>query len=533
MLSDRKFWSSKRIVLVRIDPEVRSSVGPAESVGATNDRKHSSAMLPLVFLLAFSAFIAFDRAVISQVPFNVDPGSYAVVSHELLNGKSLYVDIWDHKPPAVFVAYAAAELLFGYSPQTLVILNLLLSIITLLGIYYAGKAGRGGIVTGLWAAALWALFSGVFQLEGRDPNTEPFLNACIIWAFALLSPDRPNGLDWKTRTAVALLFLLASFFKPIIVPIALCLTCAHILFSRDRRRAVVDGFVFAAIGVIGWLAMFGYFAATNRFDVFYKTIILYNRFYSGDTLANVLAPLRGEVEFFPDIINPIAIFAAVGVIFTVFRSSRQAGLLLAFLGSSWIAIALPGRFSIHYYQLWLPSLIVGSSWAIGYFAASRDLRLRCVSYAAGVVMMGIVMLGQVASYKSVLANNWKPAISALNSDTGTAMRINGILRPDESFFLWGNTPNLYLLTGRRPPAAVLFDTHFIPSPVSELLTDRVKADLERNRPELLVAESGRPPVPEWLLKDYLPIPVYRDTDPYSFYVRRDGRLAADLNTAQP
>jgi len=268
-------------------------------------------MLPLVFLLAFSAFIAFDRAVVSQVPFNVDPGSYAVVSHELLNGRSLYVDIWDHKPPGVFVAYAAAEVVFGYSPQTLVILNLLLSIITLFGIYSARKAGRGGIVTGLWAAALWALFSGLFQLEGRDPNTEPFLNACIVWAFALLSPDRPDGLDRKTRITVALLFLLASFFKPIIIPIALCLTCAHILFSRNRRKALVDALTFTAIGAGGWLAMFGYFAATNRFDIFYTTIVVYNRFYSGDMVANITAPFRGGVEFLSDIHNCVAAFAGL------------------------------------------------------------------------------------------------------------------------------------------------------------------------------------------------------------------------------
>ena len=103
-----------------------------------------------------------------------------------------------------------------------------------------------------------------------------------------------------------------------------------------------------------------------------------------------------------------------------------------------------------------------------------------------------------------------------------------MLKPDESFFLWGNTPTIYLLTGRRPPAAVLFDTHFIESPVSKQLTDRVKADLEQNKPELLIAEIGRPPIPDWLAADYLPTPVYTEKDAYSFYVRRGGRLAAQF-----
>ncbi|CAN5361404.1 hypothetical protein BH10ACI2_BH10ACI2_06190 [soil metagenome] len=478
------------------------------------------------------AFIALDRAVVPQVPFNVDPGSYAVVAHELLNGESLYTDIWDHKPPAAFVAYGAAEVVFGYTPETLVILNLILSLVSLVGIFYAGRAGFGDVFTGLWAAGLWVLLSGVFQLEGRDPNTEPFLNACIIWAFALIAANRPDGLKLRTTIAIALLFLLASFFKPIIVPVAACLTIAHVMFSADRRKALRDAAVIASVGAVGWAGMFGYFAATDRFELFYTTIISYNRFYSGSMVDNVMAPIRGEVEFFPDVLNVVAVLACLGLILTLTRSLRQAAMLLAFLGSSWIAIALPGRFSVHYYQLWLPSLIVGTSWAIGYLGVAKDLRIRAISYVMGAIVIGSVAFGEVPTYRSVYANDWTPAIPLLGSSSDTAFRINSLLKPDEAFFLWGNTPSLYLLTGRRPPAAVLFDTHFVESPVSEILTNRVKADLDKNRPELLVAESGRPPVPEWLAKDYLETPVYQDKDSYSFYVRRGGRLAAQLNLLQ-
>ena len=471
-------------MLAEVDTNGRTSIVTADHAGAVDLQKRSFARLPLILLLAFMAFIAIDRTVISNVPFNVDPSSYAVVSHELLSGRSLYVDIWDHKPPAVFVAFGAAELVFGYSPQTLVILNLMLSIIILLGIYYAGKAGSGGMITGICAAAFWALFSGSIQLEARDPNTEPFLSACLVWAFALLTAERPDGLDRKTAIIIGLLFFVASSFKPIILPVAICLTIAHVLFSKDRRKALVDALIFGVVGAIGWLAMFGYFAATSRFDVFYTAIVDYNRFYSGSMLANVLAPIRGEVEFFPSTIGLIAAFAVVGVIFTLLTNFRQAALLVAFLGSSWLAIALPGRFSIHYYQLWLPSLIVAAAWAIGYLTTLKDLRIRRISYIAAAVVLAGIVLSQAAMYRSVLANTWTPAIPALNSSAQTAARINSMLKPDESFFLWGNTPTIYLLTGRRPPAAVLFDTHFIESPLSKQLTDRVKADLEQNKPEL-------------------------------------------------
>lgn len=485
---------------------------------------------PLIFLLVFSAFIAVDRVAVPQVPFNVDPASYAVIGHEILQGQSLYTDMWDHKPPAIFIAYGAAELLLGYSPQTLVALNFFVSLVTLFGIYYAGKAGRGGIVSGLLAAALWVIFSATFQSEGRDANTEPFLNACMIWAFALLAAHRKAGLPRKTAIIIGLLFVLGSFFKPIVVAIALFLMCAHVIFSADRKRAFGDALLIGSIGVTGWIALFGYFAATSRLGIFYDTIVSYNRFYSGDMWANLVAPLRHQAELIPDFMNPLALFAVVGTIFALINNRRQAALLVAFIGSSWIAIALPGRFSVHYFQLWLPPLIVAASWAGGFFAVSRGLRLRLVSYAAGAALFATLLFNQSTVYQTVLANEWTPFIPLLNAGDAAAAKINTLLAKDETFFSWGNTPTLYLLTGRRPPTPVLFQLHFEESPVSEKLIKRVKEDMERNRPELLIVESGRPPVPDWMAKDYEPMPIYQDNDTYTFFVRRGGRLASQINS---
>ena len=510
--------------------EFNFSTNHSKLVRETSDRKAGFGKLPLVILIVFSGLIAVDRLVVPQVPFNVDPATYAVVSHELLQGKSLYTDIWDHKPPAIFVTYELAELAFGYSPQTLVILNILISLVALFGIYWAGKTGPGGVVSGLLAAALWLILSGTFQLEGRDPNTEPFLNACMIWAFALLARYQTDGLKPQTSIIIGLLFVIGTFFKPIIAAAAVGLVCAHVLFSPNKKQAVKSTLLIGTVGAVGWLALFGYFAATDRFEVFYKAIVSYNRFYSGNMLANIVAPLRDGTELIPDFMNPLAIVAVVGVVLAFISNRRQGALLAAFIGSSWIAIALPGRFSVHYFQLWLPSLIVGACWAIGFFAATEGFRFKMVSYVVGGLLFGTLIFSQVSTYKTVFANEWFPAIRVLNAGEGTADRINGLLVPDETFFLWGSTPSLYLLSGRRPPAPVLFNSHFDESPVSEQLTKRAMSDLARNRPELLIVEKGRSPVPTWIAQDYESTPIYHDKDSYTFYARRGGRLAQQVNS---
>lgn len=481
--------------------------------------------VPFVLLVVFSAVIVVDRLAAPRVSANVDPAFYAVASHELLLGKSLYTDVWDHKPPAPFVVYSAAELAFGYSPDTLIILNIIVSLVTLFGVYYAGKAGEGGSVAGLVAVALFVITSGNFRLEGRDANTEPFINACIVWAFGIVANSRNHGLTTRRSLLAGLLFLVASMFKPVVIAVPLLLSLAYVLFSKDRKRTIREVATMAGVGAAGWVSLVVYFAVTGRFSLFYDSMVSYNRFYSGDLAANLVAPIHGGADFLMDFMVPLAVAGAAGAVLTYLRDRSRGALLTAYMASSWIAIALPGRFSVHYFQLWLPPLVVGTGWAIGYFAFSRNLKLRVAAFAAGALVFIVLVVNETAQYEYVAARQWTPALAVLNAADDTAEKINGLLNEDETFFLWGNTPNLYLLTKRRPPAATMFDAHLRENPLYQTLSQRVSADLERNRPELLVTETGRPPVPEWISKDYEPDPIFSDTRFYSVYARRGGRLA--------
>lgn len=515
--------------------KMKLSPSQTKTVGQRAKSKIGLAVLPVVLLFAFAAALAVDRLVVPQMPLSPDSTAYAIIGHGLLNGQTLYTDIWDHKPPVIYITYATAEILLGYSPQTIVLLNIFVSLVVMFGLFYAGKAGRGGIISGLWAAALWVIVSGTFEIDARDPNTEVFINACVIWAFALLAKSREDGLSAKHLILVGLLFTLGSFFKPVFVAYALFLMCAHVAFphggAANRKKALTDTLIIGAVGAIGWILMFGYFAATNRFEIFYKTIVSYNSHYSGNILANIIAPLQGRTELFLDFMNPLAGCAIIGLILTFTPNRRQAALLAAFVASTWIAIALPGRFYTHYFQLWLPPLIIGSSWAIGHFAVSEKIQLRFTSYAAGIVLAGILIFNQISPYQSALAKDWTPFINPpLVAGEDTARQINSLLTRDENFLVWGNTPNLYLLSGRKPPTAILFQQHLNESPVSEQLVNRVKVDLERARPELLITESGKPPAPDWIAQDYDPMPIPQGKDTYTFYMRRGGRLAMQFDS---
>lgn len=487
----------------------------------------ASTRFVVIVMLVLSALIAIDRIYVPEVPINVDPASYAVVSHELLDGKSLYTDIWDHKPPAPFVTYALAEIAFGYSPQTLRILNFIVCLIGLWGIFLAAKYGPGGQIAGLVAAFLWSIVSGSVGLEGRDANTEPFINAYVVFAFYLIVANRQDGLSFLNSFIVGLLFLCASFYKPIVAANVVLITLAYLGVAKNSKRAIYSSLTIGAVGVSGWMVLFAYFYATGRGDIFYKSVVVFNDHYSGYIIENIVAPFVGSAKLFVDVVGPLILSATIGVVCSYLYEKHLGVLIAAYSISAWIALAATGRFWVHYYQLWVPSLVIASAWGIGYFLVSAKTAHRAIAYAVGFTLAATLVAFQLPYYRTLYAKEFIPILQVLNAANRSVDAINVLLRDEETFYLWGTTPNLYLLANRRPPASVLFDSHLRDSPIAGDLAAQVRDQLERSRPEILVIEQDVPPAPEWLTKEFESTPVYSDPHSYKMYVRRGGRIAND------
>ncbi|HZR79074.1 MAG TPA: hypothetical protein VFA58_07685, partial [Chthoniobacterales bacterium] len=173
--------------------------------------------LPAAALLGLCALILSLRVHTYSEPLERDLTTYAVIAHEMLNGKNLYSDLWDHKPPAIHVTYAAAEWIAGYGRSSIFLMNAVAAIATLLACYFAGSAGGRGPVAGLVAATLWTLASGDPAIEGNQPNTEVFLNALLTSAFLVFARADRNRIGFRGAALVGLLFAAASFYKQIVV----------------------------------------------------------------------------------------------------------------------------------------------------------------------------------------------------------------------------------------------------------------------------------------------------------------------------
>ncbi len=511
--------------------------------------------LALFVLVGLSLCIVIMRLHTYNEPFERDITSHAVIAHELLSGRQLYSDLWDSKPPAIFVTYAAADVLVGYGPGAVYFIGVAAAIITMLGIYLAAST-YGGIAAGLWAAAFWTFICSDMWLWANQPNIEVGMNACLVWAFALMVRANVRKLEVWRWLGVGGLFALATLYKPVAIVFAAFLTVFHLVMHlRDRearKLAFLQVCMVAAVGAAVWGAVFAYFAATGRFAVFYETIIKYSKYYAASRGGNFIKNIQKGFTFkrlFPITkVRPIMknalvmlIFTAVGIMFGLWKSSRRRWLLLAgFVLAAPFAVALPGRFYLHYYQLWLGPLAIGAGCALATVGPQGKPITKLLRVTAGAIGLVILLISILPQYK-LSADEWsaRKISDQFVTSKKVVTKVDELLENGETLYVWGQNPEFYFWSKRRPPTGLIWSTDLMDNPLAEKHTARALEDLKRELPEIFVvniAQFKRPPdhpVIAWVSKQYIRLPSY-DPKRYTWLgrpfflilIHKDGRLAA-------
>jgi len=496
----------------------------------------------LVALSAFALLIAAARLYTYHEPLERDITSAAVIAHEMLGGRSLYADMWDHKPPAVHVTHAVSILLAGLGPAAIYLINVAAAVTTLLGVYFAAAA-VGGLAGGLWGAAFWTLISGDLWLQANQPNAEVFINACLAWAFALLV--RATGRPSMPRMlVVGGLFALASLYKPVAVAPAILLAAVHVIAPPAgcaRRRVALDVVIIGGVGAVAWVATLAYFAAVGHFVDFYQAVFAYNQFYSANTargsasiVTNLADGFRPDALFPAVLLNalPLALFSLAGGVRGAIAGPGRAWLLLLGYGiGSHLAVALPGQYHPHYYQLWLPALTIGAGWALGSFVRMTQVP-GWAPHVAGAAVIVLMLAEQLPLYQ-VPPEVWSRLkygeLFVREQKLGRELGV--LLGPGETFYEWGAETGLYFESKHSPPSGAFYVFPLLAGPVAKPLASRAVADLERRPPMMFVVNRGvlfegrlRHPVLDWAEPRYVALAGTGDRGTFVLFVRRGSRL---------
>jgi hypothetical protein len=481
----------------------------------------------------FKTFVlaTFVLGVVLRVPtfcrplLSDDEAIYATTADALVRGDRLYRDVVDHKPPLIYHVYQAGFAVLGryntHGAHAFVILSVLLTA----GFLFAIKRREGAAdckSAALAAAGLFLVFSTTWHdYDALAANCELFLLAPQTVAAWLLLRDlriRSRGaVGVASHLAVGVLIGTSALFKyqglTFLGASIAMLGWWAILGRASWPRALAMALCHLAGAVVppalylAWCWAAGSAAATVYWFGF-------NFSYVGAGLTGLAAIARGlrrtgvigGVALAPYALGVSAAIAAAAGVFRVLRrrpsSSVDTGvppasvvLGLLWLVTSAVAVTAGGRFFGHYFHLVLAPLCL--------LAAPGFCRLWNKGWSRRAPLVALCALPALSFF--VLATVGRSLAFALDEDEPrydeVAARIADLTAVDERIFVWGNSPQLYMLA-RRPMGTRFSFCNYMTgeSPGTPTETgqwnadtnqlpaawDMLFADLERRRPALFV-----------------------------------------------
>ena len=465
---------------------------------------------------------AFARPLLSD-----DEAIYATTADGLLRGDLLYRDVVDHKPPLIYHIYQAGFAAFGryntHGAHALVLLSVLVTAAFLLSMLRRADLVRSSRAS-LAAAGLFLVFSTTWHdYDALAANCELFLLApqtAAAWLL-LLDVRRParGARAMATHLAVGALIGTSALFKYqglTFLGASVGLQIWSLLVGRTSRSRAAMAALCHGIGALlppalylSWCAAMGNAAAAIYWFRF-------NFSYVGAGLTGIAALARGlrrlgligGVALVPYALGLWAASAtAVGIARAV-RGRLLAGrpsdpgppsssavLGLLWLATSAIAVAAGGRFFGHYFHLILAPLCL--------LAAARFAELWSKGPSFRVALLALCALPALSFF--ALATIGRPLAAALDEGEPpydeVAARIAASTSPDERVFVWGNSPQLYVLAQRPMGSRFSFCNYMTgESPGTPTETgqrdadanqlsaawDMLFADLDHRRPALFV-----------------------------------------------
>jgi hypothetical protein len=432
-----------------------------------------SALIALAVLAVAVPNLPFGR-----VP-SEDAGVFFYVANTLLAGGVPYRDVWDHKPPAVYVIDAVG--LAAGGPLGVWVLQLAaLAIAAVLS--YRAMASAFTATAAMAGTLAWILAAPRLFLEDGTQTSFVELYALPLQfgAFGLYT------VSTARRSAFSGLLLgVAGLLKPTLIGTWVALGLRELWrFARgdDRRgvfgRLMLLGAAAALVLVIAVAA----FAIAGGLPWAVDQAVRYNLLYSAFATpsARIDAVLDGA-----RLTVPSGLFAA-GVLGWALaitdRRTRPVLVSLALLALPVeIVLATSGRAYHYYFLAWLPSLGV-----LAGYLASRALSFRP---RVGTILVAVALVAMSVRPTMLVAR-----LAVLGDDgasRGAATYVREHSAPGDLVLVWGSRTEINVLAERRSPTMYVYQ--YAPLATRGYSTPgRFTAfleDLERTRPLLIVDAS--------------------------------------------
>lgn len=132
---------------------------------------------PLLWLLVFALLIALTRiGTLEQEIIDWDESTFILMAADVLRGNLPYVELFDAKPPMMFLALAGAIAVFGESLVTVRVFGDVCLFLICIATFHVGRRLTGVVASGLGVTMMIAASAGEFP-SIRKPSISRWLSS--------------------------------------------------------------------------------------------------------------------------------------------------------------------------------------------------------------------------------------------------------------------------------------------------------------------------------------------------------------------
>ena len=424
-----------------------------------------------------------------------DSGAYLYAGQQLLAGKRLYLDLWDHKGPLIHHINALAAVLGEDQVRALWWLRLLWLALT--SVLAAALLTRRYPPRAALAGAAWAFAPLALLAEGGNTVEEYALLFSWVSLALLTAPGlrenlvRPLTLGVLIGASVAL--------RPNLVATPMAVLFA--LLVQGQRRAATLLYFCLGVALVGgaWAwALDGFAGVAACLDAVWH----YNRAYvaGGDPFAlgkwwHAEGPARWLLA--------VAVGGWVVSVLGVLRKSwtddsLRFAAILAF-PCEVAAVSLSGRPYLHYLLALTPSGAVLVAAGVADLVRWTKYGSRAAAWgaAAGIAMVLYTAAVTVrAPFATLVRSVWGERWVESAPSWARAEELAQLAKQGGPLWVWGAESSALVLARRESPVRYYYAYPLLTRGYANLArVGEVKAELCRRRPEILEASAGNPVIP--------------------------------------
>jgi hypothetical protein len=182
-----------------MNPEIISPTQPVPSeVAGTAPSEARTSLLGRALLALAALFVVVRALPILSFPLGRDQGTYLTIGQGLLEGKQLYRDLWDNKPPGIFYLYAGIAKLLGRAMWSAAVVDILLLLLISYFLFRFTEPylGRAGAAIAVMVHASWHGEMKYFWIA----QPETFQVVCVLAGYLLM---KRRGRWWKATSFAA------------------------------------------------------------------------------------------------------------------------------------------------------------------------------------------------------------------------------------------------------------------------------------------------------------------------------------------